>query len=187
MKRITKIVALAAIALFATAAAASASVAVDANGTGHVDKGDVQTALKWSNHDFDDYAAGLTFSSGTVTKVYNNSWICQDGTSYNQPRTQVLAQTLQATPVTSSNGKQITGWNLNGGDSTKALVLSDTGIPAQCPGSRLDILASYFSPAGLAVNTLASTTTTPGVLQVTGNGVTKDLPNTPVAEVIPAV
>jgi hypothetical protein len=126
--------------------------------------------------DFDKYADDLTFSSGTVTKVYNNSWICQDGTSYNQPRTQVLAQTLKATPVMSSNDKQITGWDLTNG-STKAL--SDTGIPAVCPGSHVDIPASYFSPAGLAVNTLASTTATPGVLQVTGNGVTKDLPNTP--------
>jgi hypothetical protein len=126
-----------------------------------------------------------SFSSGTVTKVYNNSWICQDGSTYNQPRTQVLAQTLHPTSVMSSNGKQITGWDLTNVGSTK--VLSDTGIPAQCPGSRLDILGSYFSPAGLAYNTLASTTATPGVLQVTGNGVTKDLPNTPVAEVIPAV
>jgi hypothetical protein len=58
-------------------------------------------------------------------------------------------------------------------------VLSDTGVPAQCPGSRLDIFVSFFSPAGLAYNTLASTTATPGVLQVTGNGVTVDLPNTP--------
>lgn len=178
MKRITTIVALAALALFATAAAATASVTVDANGVGHVDKGDVQTALKWNNHDFDNYAAGLTFSSGTVTKVYNNSWICQDGTTYNQPRTQVLAQTLGATAVKSSNGKQITGWDLTNVGSTK--VLSDTGVPAECPGSRLDIFASYFSPAGLAVNTPASTTVTPGVLQVTGNGVTADLPNTPV-------
>jgi hypothetical protein len=177
MKRITTIVALAALALFATAAAATASVTVDANGVGHVDKGDVQTALKWNNHDFDKYAAGLTFSSGTVTKVYNNSWICQDGSTYNQPRTQVLAQ-LKATPVKSSNGKQITGWDLTGVDSTK--VLSDTGVPAVCPGSHIDILASYFSPSGLAVNTPASTTVTPGFLQVTGNGVTADLPNTPV-------
>ena len=169
--------------MLATAAVASASVNVT-DGVGHVDKGDVQSALKWNNGDFDNYAAGLTFSSGTVTKVYNNSWICQDGSSYNQPRTQVLAQTLQATPVMSSNGKQITGWDLANVGSTK--VLSDTGIPAQCPGSRVDIRGSYFSATGLAYNTLASTTVAPGVLQVTGNGVTADLPNTPV-EVAPTV
>ncbi len=178
MKRITTIVALAALALFATAAVATASVAVDANGVGHVDKGDVQTALKWNNHDFDKYANGLTFSSGTVTKVFNNSWICQDGSTYNQPRTQVLAQMLKATAVKSSNGKQITGWDLTNDGSTK--VLSDTGVPAVCPGSHVDMLTSYFSPAGLAVSTLASTTVTPGVLQVTGNGATADLPNAPV-------
>ena len=81
-----------AVALVALAVptAAIAGVAVDASGTGHVDKGDVQSALKWNNGDFDKYAGGLTFSSGTVTKVYNNSWICQDGSTYNQPRTQVL-------------------------------------------------------------------------------------------------
>ena len=177
MKRITKIIALAAIALFATAAVASAAVAVDAAGNGHVDKGDVQSALKWNNGDFDKYVGGLTFSiPGTVTKVYNNSWICQDGTSYNQPRIQVLTQTVKATAVKSSNGKQITGWDLVGSPT----VLSDTGIPAQCTGSRLDIFGSYFSPAGLAYNTLASTTDTLGGLQVTGNGVTVDLSNTPV-------
>ena len=171
------IITAAAIAALVVPTAAMASVDVT-DGAGFVGKGDVLTALKWNNHDFDKYADGLTFSSGTVTKVYNNSWICQDGTSYNQPRTQVLAQTLKATPVMSSNAKQITGWDLTNVGSTKAL--SDTGIPAVCPGSRLDIFASYFSPAGLAVNTLASTTVAPGVLQVTGNGATKDLPNTPV-------
>ena len=57
-------------------------------------------------------------------------------------------------------------------------MLSDTGVPAVCPGSYINIMASYFSPAGLNVNTLASTSV-PGGLQVTGNGVTVDLPNTP--------
>ena len=90
----------------------------------------------------------------------------------------MLAQTLQATPVKSSNGKQITGWDLTNAGSTT--VLSDTGIPAVCPASHLDILASWFSSAGLAINTLASTTVTPGGLQ--GNGV--DLPNTPVAPTV---
>jgi len=178
MKRITKIVALAAIALFATAAVASASVSVT-DGVGHVEKGDVQSALKWNNGDFDKNVGNLTFSTGTVSMVYNNSWICQNGTTYNQPRTQMLAQTLQATPVMSSNGKQITGWDLHGPVASPSKVLSDTGVPAVCPGSYVDIVASFFSPAGLAVNTLASTTVTPGVLQVTGNGVTADLPNAP--------
>ena len=167
------IVAIAALVALAVPTAALATVSVN-DGVGHVDKGDVQSALKWNNGDFDKYAAGLTFST-TVTKVYNNSWKCQDGTEYNQPRTQVLAPTLEKTPVMSSNGKQITGWELTNVGSTK--VLSDTGVPAQCPGSRLDFFGSYFSSAGLAYNTLASTT--PGVLQVTGNEMTKDLPNTP--------
>jgi hypothetical protein len=92
----------------------------------------------------------------------------------------VLTQTLEATAVLSSNGKQITGWDLTPHvNPTKAL--SDTGVPALCPGSYVDFVASFFSPAGLAVNTLASTTVTPGGLQV--NGV--DLPNTPV--VVPSV
>ena len=177
MRKTSKLILVAgALAALAVPSVAGANVAVE-NGVGHVDKGDVQTALKWNNGDFDKNVGSLVFSSGTVTKVYNNSWICQDGSTYNQPRTQVLAQTPKATPVMSGNGKQITGWDLTDAGSTK--VLSDTGIPAQCPGSRVDILASYYSPAGLAYNTLASTTATPSVLQVTGNGVTKDLPNTP--------
>jgi hypothetical protein len=176
------IIAVASLLALAIPAAGIAGVSF-ADGVGHVDKGDVQSALKWNNGDFDKNVGNLTFFAGTVTKVYNNSWICQDGTSYNQPRTQVLTQTLNANPVMSSNGKQITGWDLDSTVASPSKVLSDTGIPALCPGSHVDILASYFSPAGLAVNTPASTTVAPGGLQVTFGGVTVALPNTPVSSV----
>jgi len=59
MRRITKAAAIGATALTALTAlgsAAGATVNVT-DGVGHVDKGDVQTALKWNNSDFDNNVA----------------------------------------------------------------------------------------------------------------------------------
>ena len=185
MRRITKVAVAAAAtltAVVATASAASATVTVE-NGVGHVDKGDVQTALKWNNGDFDKGVGSLTFTR-TMTRTTDNLWSCTNGVGEQHAyRVTVMNQPLNKTALLSSNGKQITGWDLTGAASAPNTVLSDTGVPAVCPGSHIDIAASFFSPAGLAVNTLASTTVAPGVLQVTGNGVTKDLPNTPVDSV----
>src|SRR3954447_4503403 len=111
MHRIIKIVALAALALLATAAVASASVAVD-NGVGFVGKGDVQTALKWNNADFDKGAVAFTAS---YTATYDNVLPCRNGVVAHVPVVSTgTSSGLKATPVTSSNGKQIIGWNLSG-------------------------------------------------------------------------
>ena len=47
----------------ALASSANATVAVE-NGVGHVDKGDVQTALGWNNKAFDGGAGTLKFTAG---------------------------------------------------------------------------------------------------------------------------
>jgi hypothetical protein len=67
------IIAVASLLALAIPAAGIAGVSF-ADGVGHVDKGDVQSALKWNNGDFDKNVGSLVFSAGTVTKVYNNSW-----------------------------------------------------------------------------------------------------------------
>src|SRR6478609_6362901 len=113
MKRIITIVALAALALLATAAVASASVTVDANGNGYVSKGDVQSALKWNNADFDNNAKDLKFTAGTQVMGNQTRWQCSGG---EQSQTSLVTQkrTLKAATLYNANGKQITGWNLTG-------------------------------------------------------------------------
>src|SRR3954454_954632 len=112
MHRIIKIVVLAAIAALATAAVASASVAVD-NGVGFDGKGDVQTALKWKNVDFDKGAVAFTAS---YTATYDNELTCRNGVVAHVPVVSSGTSDLKSTTVMSSNGKQITGWNLSGAE-----------------------------------------------------------------------
>ena len=89
-----------------------------------------------------------------------------------------MEPTFTATPVLSTNGEQITGWNLSGAVLANE-VLAATGVPADvttCPdGSSLDFRAP------MSIKNLAGKSTyTNGGLTV--NGI--DLPNTPV-EVAP--
>src|SRR5262245_50931943 len=103
----------ASIAALAIPAVAGANVAVDANGNGYVGKGDVQSALKWNNADFDTNVANLKFTAGTQSNSIVTRWQCSGG-EQNCTSTVVQSRTVKATPVLSSNGKQITGWNLTG-------------------------------------------------------------------------
>src|SRR3954452_20186151 len=124
MHRIIKIAVgtagLAAAGLMATATAANASVSVE-NGVGHVDKGDVQAALKWNNGDFDKNVGSLKFT-GTTAKTFDNVLTCKADAGDKaglvehvySTSTSTSTSDLKATPVMSSNGKQITGWNLTG-------------------------------------------------------------------------
>ena len=171
MKRITKIVALAAIALFATTAVASAAVNVT-DGVGHVDKGDVQSALGWNNAAFDNGVGSLKFTAGTQVMGNQTRWQCSGG---EQSQTSLVTQnrTLKATQVLSSNGKQITGWDL-------------TGFGFEyVSGKRVGAPYVGYCPAGEAFGgflpNVFTTDVTDGGLKV--NGI--DLPNTPI--VIPAV
>src|SRR6476659_8789527 len=167
MKRIITIVALAALALLATAAVASASVAVDTNGVGHVDKGDVQSALKWNNGDFDKNVAKLTFTAGTQVMGNQTRWQCSGG-EQSRTSTVVQSRTVKATQVLSSNGKQITGWNLTGfGFQYVSGGYSGAPYVGYCPAGE--------SFGGFLPNVF-TTDVTDGGLKV--NGI--DLPNTPV-------
>jgi hypothetical protein len=167
MKRIIKIAVLAAVAVLATAAVASASVAVDANGTGYVGKGDVQSALKWNNGDFDKNVANLKFTAGTQVMGNQTRWQCSGG-EQSRTSTVVQSRTVKATEVLSSNGKQITGWNLTG-FGYQYLGGGYSGAPyvGYCPAGE--------SFGGFLPNVF-TTDVTDGGLKV--NGI--DLPNTPV-------
>ena len=166
MKRITMIVALAAIALFATAAVAGAAVTVD-NGVGHVDKGDVQSALKWNNGDFDKGVESLKFTAGTQVLGNQTRWQCSGG---EQSQTSLVTQnrTISVKKLYSTNGKQITGWDL-------------TGFGYEyVSGKRVGAPYVGYCPAGETFGgflpNVFTTDVTNGGLKV--NGI--DLPNTPV-------
>jgi opacity protein-like surface antigen len=153
----------------AAATAANASVAFDGS-TGHVDKGDVQTALKWNNADFDKGVNTLTFTStGTTTLGNETRWQCNDGSVQSRTSLVTFGTSVTATPVLNSNGKQITGWNLTSNQYGSYLGGKYVGQPYV--GAGCD--ASGF--AGFLPNVF-TTDVSNGGLKV--NGV--DLPNTPV-------
>ena len=119
MNRITKtvaIAALAAIGVIGTAAGANAAVSYDpATGIGHVDKSDVQaaTAFKWNNADFDAKQAGLTFRvSGDFTQTQHFTGVVNGVTYHGTLVTTGTSVAAKPTPIKSANGKQVTGWDL---------------------------------------------------------------------------
>ena len=178
MKRTTKIVALAAIALFATAAVASASVAVDATGNGVVGKGDVQYAIGGNNAAFDTYAPSVKFTVKTET-VWHQVYRC-NGVDYINDITNKSVQRIAASALESANGKQITGWNLTGPEGA---VTSSTTTYSNLSAYSKAFMACYFS--GGTVQDLSTPQTSTSSLYVNVDG--KDgvpLPNTPVAAIV---
>ena len=158
----------ASIAALAVPATAFASVSVDANGNGYVGKGDVQSALKWNNADFDNNVAKLKFTAGTQSMSNQTRWQCSGG-EQSRTSTVVQSRTVQATQVLSSNGKQITGWNLTGfGFQYVSGGYSGAPYVGYCPAGE--------SFGGFLPNVF-TTDVTDGGLKV--NGII-DLPNTPV-------
>jgi hypothetical protein len=190
MNRITKFLSVAAVgaaAVVGLASQAGATVAVD-NGVGHVDKGDVQSALKWNNGDFDRNAGSIKFTAD-ATATYDNVLTC--GANADNKVVHVLSTStssgsgvLDATPVKSSNGKQITGWNLTGGTASATNDLNKV-MQATFTACLPDKPYSEMTPEELRrLPVKVDVPSTPSVafsgLKV--NGV--DLPNTPVAELV---
>ena len=170
----------------AVAATASANVAVD-NGVGYVGKGDVQTALNWNNAAFDKGAGSLKFTAGAEKVIADYKMSCFNGSTgaidtavSHQIISQPGTATVKADPIyNAGNGKQITGFNLNGATSgftvTAGGGASMRTVP--CPDGS-------FSYMNLGQGDLFGKTQVTGDLKV--NNVA--LPNTPVevAPVVPA-
>ena len=185
MKRITKIIALAAIALFATTAVASASVSVT-DGVGFVGKGDVQTALGYHNDAAIQQAVKegkIKFIGGgyTLTTDKDTSWTCSDGSTQHHHfwTTTIAPGTVNAVARVNGQGKFTNGWDINGittGTPTTTGVGSDGNrFPSYaCPAG------SYFT--GLNVNQTHEYLPVEG-LSVTNGVTTVALPNTPVPTV----
>jgi hypothetical protein len=169
----------------AAATAANASVAFDGS-TGHVDKGDIQSALGWNNGDFDKGVSTLKFTAGSATaeKVTQDyPMLCLNFATgdmstvghrlFVQPGT--VSADVTAKPVLNSNGKQITGFDLTSTPGAfKAVgnaVVRDTG----CEGGALFMNTGTPSQP----NTVTVTGAASGLF-VSGNGKTVALPNTPV-------
>jgi len=191
MKRITRIVALAAIALFATAAVASASVNVT-NGVGFVGKGDVQTALGFKNdaamqtgYTTVKFYAGGGAASRVIADYKMSCYGAPDAFGHriiSQPGT-VSAVEVKAQPNT-HNGRLTDGWNLTG-SAVEAGTFTPSGgatlreVP--CPeGSFMylnvgqgDLFGKVVLDGDQAGLTVSGT--------VNGKPVTANLPNTPVA------
>jgi len=148
---------------------AGASVAVDANGTGVVGKGDVQSALGWNNHDFDKGVGSLKFTVKTES-LWHQVFRC-NGVDYINDITNKWVQPIGAPEIKSGNGKQITGWNLTGpgGAPESKTTYSNSSAYSKA------FMACYFS--GGTVENLSEPMTSTSSLYV--NDV--PLPNTPVA------
>ena len=171
MKRITKIVALAAIALFATASVASASVIANSDGTISVGKGDVQNALGLLNDEaLQDYVTtkgvtGVPFTDKSVTTWHFVNRCNSTDYIYDIVSTSERPIAVQA--HTNAKGKISSGWTLTPGTlgtSTKYNNYSNFTAYLMC---------KYFG--GIDEGDNGSTVTTTGGLQVDGHA----LPITP--------
>lgn len=171
------------VAPLAIAGVANAAVSVN-DGIGHVDKGDVQSALKLNNAGFD---RGTFTFTGTATKTFDNVLTCKAdagakaGLVEHVKVTSTSSTPLTATAIKSANGKQITGWDLTGrtgavagsNDLMQVLQRSFTLCLPDKPFS--EMTPSEMSRQALWTIDNVGTVTLDGLAV---NGV--DLPNTPV-------
>ena len=127
MKRITKIVALAAIALFATASVASASVIANPDGTISVGKGDVQNALGLKNDGaLQDYVTqnGVKFTMDKSVTTFHFVNRC-NGTDYIHDIVSTSERPLTVVAQTNAQGKISSGWTLTPGTPTTSKKYSN--------------------------------------------------------------
>jgi hypothetical protein len=113
MKRFTKFITVAAVGAAGVVGLASqAGATVSAT---HVDKGDVQSVLKWNNADFDAYVGKANDVVFTGGYTYDNVLTCganAGGKVVNVKVGSTDATVITAKQIKSGNGKQINGWDL---------------------------------------------------------------------------
>jgi hypothetical protein len=142
MGRLTRMYMLGLVALVVMAMTATAAFAytLNADGTGFVGKGEVQTAFGWNNQQLQRNAEGVSFESVVVTE---RSWTC---TNTNNDNTQVRERTTTTTAVNDSIARernQITGFNLEGYSGTPTSTSSGNQLNS-CPSGPWTLT----SPAG---------------------------------------
>ena len=181
MKRITKIIALAAIALFATTAVASASVSVT-DGVGFVGKGDVQTSLGYANDAAIQQAVKdgkIKFSLGAekVNADYMMSCYGSDAVGHTiivQPGTMSVTAVARVNP----QGKLTTGWDLTG---TIEFTAAGNAFIRTVPCPEGSFMYMNLGQGDLWNKVVP---TGDGTLSVTNGVTTVALPNTPVAPTV---
>lgn len=127
MRKTTITMALAALLVMALAVPAFAYT-LNADGTGFVGKGEVQTAFGWNNPTLQRNAQGVSFEAVTVTE---RSWVCDRDAG---PQIQERERTTTTTSVLDEETRdrnQVTGFNLLGFDSSTSTT--DGPAPGSCP------------------------------------------------------
>jgi hypothetical protein len=159
---------------------ANAAVSYDNASVGHVDKTDIQNLFNWNNGTFQTkaQAGGIKFTSLYQMDNNANAWTCSDGNVYKYTLRTVQSRTLLATPVWNGNHSQILGFDLGGIDPTKGGTYVSGGRP-NAPSPYVCPTGAYMT--GFVNQTMDEqfvNTVLPGV-QVTYDGTSFDLPNTP--------
>jgi hypothetical protein len=180
------IVTIGALVALAVPTAALASVNVDANGVGFVGKGDVQTALGYQNDAaFQADAKNITFSYGSDVTQMIADIKCSAlnimgpddpfDTAHNVVGSTVTPHGADVTALTNGAGK-VTGYTATGITSGTPTTTSTFSNWSTCPEGE-HFMGWLNGPANAF-----HWETTPGssILQVSGNGKTVALPNTPV-------
>jgi hypothetical protein len=186
MKRIIKIVALAALAALATAGVASANVAFT-DGVGTIGKGDVQNALGYHNDaafQADAQAGKITFSNGSDVTQMIADIKCSAAnimgpddpfdTAHNVVSSTVTPHSANVTALKNNQGK-VTGYTATGITSGTPTTTSTFGNWSTCPAG--EHFMGWLNGPEHAFHW----ETTPGssVLQVSNGSITVPLPNTP--------
>lgn len=114
--------------------APASAYTLNADGTGFVGKGEVQTALGLNNNQLQQQAGTLVFTFESTT-VSETTWTCDKD---NGPQTQERERTTttETQGVVSSIARernQITGFNLNGFSSSTSEVTFDGPRVGSCP------------------------------------------------------
>jgi opacity protein-like surface antigen len=170
-----KFITAAVIATLAISSPASAAVNFNAdNGTGFVGKGDIQLGFGWNNKQLQDGAKNVTFRLKTHERY---SVTCEWETVTGGKNSKVIEHSITKTANVNSNiavsveprtRNQITGFNLTGfGAGTTGGT--EPVIGGGCPGES--------EKGEITAFTLVDSS---GGLEAQHNGVTIDLPNTPV-------
>lgn len=101
MKRSILLSSVAAVAVLGMAGPASADVVLNADGTGSVAKGDVQSALGWNDAAFQAGAGSVTFQTAAPATQSSTQSVSQSAT---ETLTQTLTQTISCTWTTTTGG-----------------------------------------------------------------------------------